>query len=181
MKILILQDDFPPESLGGAGQVAFDLANVINCKYFLTSDQSTYLDGKSFLNLVYEGQGHKIYRNQHVMPRAFLTGGANTQPVQVVRYEPNRVELRAKVNASGHLVMSDVVYPGWKAYIDDLADLDKAVRVAVNAKTQRYGTCNTMETLLVAEGIAAEVLPVLAESTLLPGSADHGLWSVNVE
>ncbi len=46
-------------------------------------------------------------------------------------------------------------------YIDDEADLEKAVQVAFNAKTQRYGTCNTMETLLVAEGIAEEVLPVL--------------------
>ncbi|HFC52987.1 MAG TPA: glutamate-5-semialdehyde dehydrogenase [Gammaproteobacteria bacterium] len=46
-------------------------------------------------------------------------------------------------------------------YIDDRADRDKAIRVAFNAKTQRYGTCNTMETLLVARGIAAEVLPEL--------------------
>ncbi|HQU14967.1 MAG: glutamate-5-semialdehyde dehydrogenase [Chromatiales bacterium 21-64-14] len=46
-------------------------------------------------------------------------------------------------------------------YIDDRADLGKAVAVAYNAKTQRYGTCNTMETLLVAEGIAPQVLPVL--------------------
>ena len=48
-------------------------------------------------------------------------------------------------------------------YIDDRADLDKAVTVAYNAKTQRYGTCNTMETLLVAEGIAAQVLPKLGK------------------
>jgi len=47
-------------------------------------------------------------------------------------------------------------------YIDDQADADKAFRVAMNAKTQRYGTCNTMETLLVAEGIAASILPPLA-------------------
>lgn len=47
-------------------------------------------------------------------------------------------------------------------YIDDKADQDKALAVAYNAKTQRYGTCNTMETLLVAEGIAQEVLPPLA-------------------
>jgi glutamate-5-semialdehyde dehydrogenase len=46
-------------------------------------------------------------------------------------------------------------------YIDDRADLDKAVAVAYNAKTQRYGTCNTLETLLVAEGVADRVLPVL--------------------
>jgi glutamate-5-semialdehyde dehydrogenase len=48
-------------------------------------------------------------------------------------------------------------------YIDDMADIDKAVTVSVNAKTQRYGTCNTMETLLVAAAIAGRVLPVLAE------------------
>jgi glutamate-5-semialdehyde dehydrogenase len=48
-------------------------------------------------------------------------------------------------------------------YIDDQADIDKAVKVAFNAKTQRYGTCNTMETLLVAEGIAARVLPTLGK------------------
>ncbi len=47
-------------------------------------------------------------------------------------------------------------------YIDDRADLDKAVRIADNAKTSRYGTCNTMETLLVAEGVAQEVLPRIA-------------------
>ncbi len=47
-------------------------------------------------------------------------------------------------------------------YIDDRADLDKAVRIADNAKTQRYGTCNTMETLLVAQGVAPQVLPRLA-------------------
>jgi glutamate-5-semialdehyde dehydrogenase len=48
-------------------------------------------------------------------------------------------------------------------YIDDQADLDKALRVADNAKTQRYGTCNTMETLLVHEAIAERVLPSLCE------------------
>jgi len=48
-------------------------------------------------------------------------------------------------------------------YIDDKADMDKAVKVAFNAKTQRYGTCNTMETLLVARGVASQVLPVLGK------------------
>ncbi|MGE5638838.1 MAG: glutamate-5-semialdehyde dehydrogenase [Clostridia bacterium] len=47
-------------------------------------------------------------------------------------------------------------------YIDDSADPDMAVAIADNAKTQRYGTCNTMETLLVAEGIAARVLPPIS-------------------
>jgi glutamate-5-semialdehyde dehydrogenase len=54
-------------------------------------------------------------------------------------------------------------------YIDEQADLDKAVKVAVNAKTQRYGTCNTMETLLVARPIAERVLPVLAEQYAAAG------------
>ena len=48
-------------------------------------------------------------------------------------------------------------------YIDDRADLDKAVAIAVNAKTQRFGVCNAMETLLVAAGIAERVLPRLAD------------------
>ena len=46
-------------------------------------------------------------------------------------------------------------------YIDDRADLKMAIRIADNAKTQRLGTCNTMETLLVAHGIARKVLPPL--------------------
>jgi glutamate-5-semialdehyde dehydrogenase len=54
-------------------------------------------------------------------------------------------------------------------YIDDKADLDKAIRIADNAKTQRYGTCNTMETLLVHKGIAARVLPPLAKIYLDKG------------
>ncbi|WP_019141838.1 glutamate-5-semialdehyde dehydrogenase [Noviherbaspirillum massiliense] len=48
-------------------------------------------------------------------------------------------------------------------YIDDKADIDKALKVAFNAKCHRYGTCNTMETLLVARAIAPQVLPKLAE------------------
>jgi glutamate-5-semialdehyde dehydrogenase len=47
-------------------------------------------------------------------------------------------------------------------YVDEGADLEMAVRIADNAKTQRYGTCNTMETLLVAAPAAAHFLPVVA-------------------
>ena len=46
-------------------------------------------------------------------------------------------------------------------YIDDDADIEKAIKVAFNAKTQRYGTCNTMETLLVSKAVAPDVLPEL--------------------
>ncbi len=56
-------------------------------------------------------------------------------------------------------------------YVDDEADPQKAFDVALNAKTQRYGTCNTMETLLVNETVAADFLPRLAEA----------LWEKGVE
>jgi len=46
-------------------------------------------------------------------------------------------------------------------YIDDDADYDKATNIALNAKTQRYGTCNTMETLLIHDDVAADILPRL--------------------
>ena len=48
-------------------------------------------------------------------------------------------------------------------YLDDRADRRRALDIAVNAKTQRYGTCNTMETLLVAEGVAGDLLPELGQ------------------
>ncbi len=49
-------------------------------------------------------------------------------------------------------------------FIDDDADMSKAVNVSINAKTHRYGTCNTMETLLVAQSVAEKVLPQLARA-----------------
>ncbi|MBQ9601434.1 MAG: glutamate-5-semialdehyde dehydrogenase [Neisseriaceae bacterium] len=48
-------------------------------------------------------------------------------------------------------------------YIDEFADKTKAIDIAMNAKTSRYGTCNTMETLLVHAARAAEILPELAQ------------------
>lgn len=54
-------------------------------------------------------------------------------------------------------------------YIDGIANLEKAVNIAVNAKTHRYGVCNAMETLLVAESIAVTILPLLAEQYLQKG------------
>ena len=54
-------------------------------------------------------------------------------------------------------------------YIDDRADHDKALRIADNAKTQRLGTCNTMETLLVARRVADKLLPPLCRIYLDKG------------
>ncbi|WP_320818740.1 glutamate-5-semialdehyde dehydrogenase [Thalassolituus sp.] len=49
-------------------------------------------------------------------------------------------------------------------YIDEFADKTKAINIAINSKTHRYGTCNTMETLLVHASRAADILPELAEA-----------------
>jgi len=59
-------------------------------------------------------------------------------------------------------------------YVDDDADKEKALSVAFNSKTQRYGTCNTMETLLLAESIAAKILPEVANMYLDKGVEVRG-------
>jgi len=70
--------------------------------------------------------------------------------------------LIARISAEARVPVIKHLDGNCHVYIDDKADLDKAVRVAVNAKTQRYGTCNTLESLLVAESVAGKVLPELA-------------------
>lgn len=59
-------------------------------------------------------------------------------------------------------------------YVDDDADLEKAVRILENAKTQRLGTCNTTESLLVARSIAASALPKLASMLVSKGVEIRG-------
>jgi len=59
-------------------------------------------------------------------------------------------------------------------YVDGDADLGKAVAIAVNAKTQRLGTCNTMETLLVAEPAAERVLPEIGRQLVEAGIEVRG-------
>jgi glutamate-5-semialdehyde dehydrogenase len=68
-----------------------------------------------------------------------------------------RVAREAKVPVLKHL--DGVCH----VFIDARADLDRAIRIADNAKTQRYSPCNTMETLLVHAGIAQRVLPLLCD------------------
>ncbi|VAW50584.1 Gamma-glutamyl phosphate reductase [hydrothermal vent metagenome] len=62
-------------------------------------------------------------------------------------------------------------------YIDDEADKEKALNVAFNSKTQRYGTCNTMETLLLAESVADNILPELAKMYVAEGVELRGCES----
>jgi glutamate-5-semialdehyde dehydrogenase len=74
-----------------------------------------------------------------------------------------RVSAEARVPVIKHL------HGVCHVYIDSHADLEKATRIAFNAKTQRYGTCNTMETLLVDKSVAAQVLPALAQLYIKEG------------
>jgi len=136
---------------------------------------------------ILRGGSEALHSNQaiaHAIRRALLAAGLPAEAVQVVQTSD-----RAAV---GELLTMpqfvDVVIPrGGKGlvafvseharvpvikhldgichvFIDAQADLEKAYAVAVNAKTQRYGTCNTMETLLVDGPIAQKVLPELARS-----------------
>ena len=59
-------------------------------------------------------------------------------------------------------------------YIDEFADIEKAIAITVNAKVQRYTVCNTAETLLVHEAIAPEVLPGLLAALKESGVTIHG-------
>ena len=59
-------------------------------------------------------------------------------------------------------VLAPRSYDPERTHMRELAEAGKAIKVAYNAKTQRYGTCNTTETLLVANAIAQQVLPQLA-------------------
>ena len=54
-------------------------------------------------------------------------------------------------------------------YIDDYADHAKAVSIAINAKTHRYGVCNAMESLLIAESVASSLLPSLVSAFVAAG------------
>ncbi|MCW3481836.1 glutamate-5-semialdehyde dehydrogenase [Neisseriaceae bacterium JH1-16] len=69
-----------------------------------------------------------------------------------------RISREARVPVIKHL------HGNCHVYIDERADLDKAFAIALNAKTHRYGTCNTMESLLVHQAVAAAILPRLAEA-----------------
>ncbi|MDN0081144.1 glutamate-5-semialdehyde dehydrogenase [Crenobacter sp. SG2305] len=69
-----------------------------------------------------------------------------------------RISREARVPVIKHL------HGNCHVYIDERADLDKAFAIALNAKTHRYGTCNTMESLLVHQAVAGAILPRLAEA-----------------
>ena len=72
-------------------------------------------------------------------------------------------DLIERISAEARIPVIKHLHGVCHVYIDDEADPDKAICIADNAKTQRYGVCNAMETLLVAQSIAAKVLPRLCK------------------
>jgi len=136
---------------------------------------------------ILRGGSEALHSNQAIaqaIRRALLAAGLPAEAVQVVQTTdraavtemltmPQYVDVVIPRGGKGlvALVTEQARVPVIKhldgichVYIDAQADLEKAYAVAVNAKTQRYGTCNTMETLLVDAPIAATVLPELARS-----------------
>ena len=136
---------------------------------------------------ILRGGSEALHSNQAIaqaIRRALLAAGLPAEAVQVVQTTdraavtemltmPQYVDVVIPRGGKGlvALVTEQARVPVIKhldgichVYIDAQADLEKAYAVAVNAKTQRYGTCNTMETLLVDAPIADTVLPELARS-----------------
>lgn len=72
-------------------------------------------------------------------------------------------ELIERISAEARIPVIKHLHGVCHVYIDESASPDKAIRIADNAKTQRYGTCNTMETLLVHQAIASSILPPLCQ------------------
>lgn len=135
---------------------------------------------------ILRGGSEAIYSNQaiaHCVQQGLKAAGLPAHAVQVVE-TTDRAAVGELLRAKAYV---DVIIPrGGKGliervsneslipvikhldgichvYIDDEADIPMAIKIADNAKTHRYGTCNTMETLLVAQGIADKVLPALAD------------------
>lgn len=74
-----------------------------------------------------------------------------------------------RVSADARIPVIKHLHGVCHVYIDDDANLHQAISVAFNSKTQRYGTCNTMETLLVSQTVAEDVLPELGQKYIDAG------------
>jgi glutamate-5-semialdehyde dehydrogenase len=82
--------------------------------------------------------------------------------------------LVARLLAESRVPMIQHLDGNCHVYLDDDADEDKAMRIVENSKTQRYGTCNTAESLLVARAVAARLLPPIAAMLIAKGVEIRG-------
>jgi glutamate-5-semialdehyde dehydrogenase len=133
---------------------------------------------------VLRGGSESLRSNQAIavcIQAGLSEAGLPEQAVQVVA-TTDRAAVGALITASEHIdvlvprggksliarIMQEATVPMIKhldgvchCFVDAAADLDMAERVVINAKTQRYGTCNTLETLLIDAGVAPTLLPRL--------------------
>jgi glutamate-5-semialdehyde dehydrogenase len=82
--------------------------------------------------------------------------------------------LIARLLAEARVPMIQHLDGNCHVYVDDEADAEKALRIVENSKTQRYGTCNTAESLLVARSRAQDMLPAIAEMLVAKGVEIRG-------
>lgn len=141
---------------------------------------------------VLRGGSEAFYSNQAIaasIQRGLQLAGLPTEAVQVIETTDRAVVgqmitlpeyidviiprggkgLIERISADSRVPVIKHLHGVCHVYVDDEADPQKAFDVALNAKTQRYGTCNTMETLLVADTVAADFLPRLAEAYIEKG------------
>jgi glutamate-5-semialdehyde dehydrogenase len=136
---------------------------------------------------ILRGGSEAIHSNQaiaHCIARGLATAGLPDAAVQVIKTTdraavgelitmPDYVDVIVPRGGKGLIerISRDARVPVIKhldgichVYIDSHADPEKAISIALNSKTHRYGTCNTMETLLVDEEIAEDILPLLGQA-----------------
>jgi glutamate-5-semialdehyde dehydrogenase len=141
---------------------------------------------------ILRGGSEAIHSNRAIADALTVAGGAAGMPAHAIQLVP--FTDRASVSAlcvmdkwldviiprGGRGLIETVVsqarmpvikhYDGiCHTYVDAAADLDMAVKIAVDAKTQKPGVCNAMETLLVHEAVAADFLPQVAEALRAKG------------
>jgi glutamate-5-semialdehyde dehydrogenase len=79
-----------------------------------------------------------------------------------------------RISSEAHIPVIKHLDGNCHVYVDDDADFDKALRIVENAKTQRLGTCNTAESLLVARSVAKTMLPKIAAMLIAKGVEIRG-------
>ena len=154
--VLVLGDDGDVVSRIGAERM-IDLNPARSCYCFVDA-VAVPVDVER--EHAFGGRQPRIGREQRENPR--LTGKTRNEYVDIIVPRGGK-ELIERLSRESRIPMIKHLDGVCHVYVDDSADADMAVKIADNAKTQRYGTCNTMETLLVARGIAERVLPPLSK------------------
>jgi len=102
------------------------------------------IEVNSAYKLVFSGSFVKIYENRKSFPRAFIDNGKKVNKT-IRLYQPNRVDIELDGDDGGQLVLTDVFYPGWEAFIDgrrvpikSYKNVFRAIDVTENAKLASF-------------------------------------------